>query len=258
MKEVLANKSTRLFIVLAGFFVTNALIAEFIGVKVFALEDTFGWEPFNWKLFGQEGSLMFSAGVLLWPVVFIMTDIINEYYGQRGVRLLSYLTIGLISYGFVMIFLSIQLAPADFWVGISAEKGVPDMQVAFANIYGQSNWIIVASLVAFLIGQLLDAFIFYRVRTFLGEKKIWLRATISTLASQFIDSFLVLYIAFVLGPQQWDMDTFWSVGTVNYSYKVMMAILLIPLLYVGRYLIDRYLGKETAEGLRARAVSNEQ
>lgn len=256
MKNVLSQKSTRLFILLGGFFVTNALVAEFIGVKIFALEDTLGWEPMNWNLFGESGSLMFTAGVLLWPIVFIMTDVINEYYGQRGVRLLSYLTAGLISYAFLMVFLAIRLAPADWWVGISAEGGVPDMQQAFSNVFGQSNWIIVGSLVAFLVGQLLDAFVFYKVRSVMGERKIWLRATLSTMVSQFVDSFVVLYIAFVIGPQQWPINRFLAVGTVNYGYKVLMAILLIPLLYLAHFWIDRYLGEKEADKMRKMAVHN--
>ena len=102
--DVISNKPTRLFIILGGFFVANALVAEFIGVKIFALEDTLGWERFNFNLIGRVGALQFSAGVLLWPIVFVMTDIINEYYGKRGIRTLSFLAVGLISYAFIMIF----------------------------------------------------------------------------------------------------------------------------------------------------------
>ena len=102
--DILRQRATRLFIFLGGFFVANAMVAEFIGVKIFALEPTLGLEPFNFNLFGQQGALQFSAGVLLWPIVFVMTDLINEYYGKRGIRLLSFLTVGLIGYAFVMIF----------------------------------------------------------------------------------------------------------------------------------------------------------
>lgn len=254
MKILVANRALRLFIILGGFFVTNALVAEFIGVKIFALEPTLGWKPLNWNLFGQSGSLMFTAGVLLWPIVFIMTDIINEYFGQRGVKLLSYLAAALISYAFIMVFFAIKLAPADFWVGVNVDNGVPNMQVAFSNIFGQSNWIIVGSLVAFLVGQIIDAWVFHNVRKGMGEGRIWLRATLSTLVSQFIDSFVVLYIAFVLGPQHWPMELFLAVGTVNYAYKVLMAISLIPMLYVARYFIDRYLGEKLSERLKKEAV----
>lgn len=139
MKLLIANRALRLFIILGGFFVANALVAEFIGVKIFALEPTLGWKPMNWSLFGQSGSLMFTAGVLLWPIVFIMTDIINEYFGRRGVKLLSYVAAALIMYAFFMVFFAIKLVPADFWVGVNAENGVPDMQVAFANIFGKAT-----------------------------------------------------------------------------------------------------------------------
>lgn len=250
MENVLKDRRTLLFVVLSGFFITNALVAQFIGVKIFSLEETMGWETFHWSLFGQSGTLMFTAGVLLWPIVFIMTDVINEYFGQKGVRILSYLTVGLISFAFIMIAFAIKLAPAGWWITSLESQGTSNLQNAFKNIFGQSNWIIVGSLVAFLIGQVVDAYVFHRIRNSIGQKRIWLRATISTIVSQFIDSFVVLYIAFVLGPQKWSMDLFWAVGTVNYAYKVMMAILLIPLLYLFHWLIDRYLGHENAEKMR--------
>lgn len=253
MKNILNQKPTILFLVLAVFFLTNAIIAEFIGVKIFALETTLGIQPLNWNLFGETGTLNLSAGVLLWPVVFVMTDIINEYYGVRGVRFLSIMGAVLIAYGFLMVYWAIQLNPTDFWVPSMSEKGVPDLQKAFSVIFGQGNWIIVGSLIAFLLGQLVDAFVFRRIRRLTSDKRVWLRATVSTLFSQFIDSFVVLYIAFVLGPQQWGWTLFLAVGTVNYSYKALMAVVMLPFIYLGHYLIDWYLGKELAEKMRAAA-----
>src|SRR5690606_27032 len=94
------ERAQRMLLVLAAFFVANALLAEFIGVKIFALEDTLGVPPWEWNLFGQRGSLNFTAGTLLWPIVFVMTDVINEFYGKRGVRLVSWLAVALILYGF--------------------------------------------------------------------------------------------------------------------------------------------------------------
>ena len=91
------NKAVTLFIILGGFFVANALVAEFIGVKIFSLERTLGIEPFQFSFFGEDNlGFNLTAGVLLWPVVFVMTDIINEYYGLKGIRFLSFLTVGLI------------------------------------------------------------------------------------------------------------------------------------------------------------------
>ena len=249
------DRPTILFVLLGGFFVSNALLAEFIGVKIFALEDTLGLPALDWNLFGQSGSLSFTAGVLLWPVVFIMTDIINEYFGKRGVRFLSWMTVGLIVYAFLFAYLAIGLAPAGWWIGIQAERGVPDMQAAFAAIFGQGLWIIGGSVTAFLIGQIIDVTVFHQVRRVTGERMIWARATGSTLVSQLVDSFVVLYIAFVLGPQKWPIELFLAVGTVNYLYKFIVAIALTPLIYLGRFLIDRYLGTEQSEALKRRAAA---
>jgi hypothetical protein len=249
------DRATIVFVVLGGFFICNALIAEFIGIKIFALEATLGLEPFDWDLFGQQGSLNFTAGVLLWPVVFVMTDIINEYFGRRGVRFISFLTVGLIIYAFFFAYLAIALAPADWWVGIAAERGVPDMQAAFGVIFGQGMWTIAGSVVAFLIGQLIDVTVFHRVRRITGERLIWARATGSTLISQLVDSFVVLYIAFVLGPQQWPLSLFLAVGTVNYLYKAAAAIALTPAIYLARGILERYLGAATAAELKRRAAA---
>jgi queuosine precursor transporter len=248
------QRSQRLFIVLAAFFVVNAVLAEFIGVKIFALEETLGINTFNWNLFGQSGSLNFTAGTLLWPIVFIMTDTINEYYGARGVRFISWLAVFLIIYGFIFAYAAIQLAPASWWIGANAAQGVPDQQAAFAVIFGQGLWTIAGSIVAFLLGQLIDVSVFHRIRRITGEKKAWLRATGSTAVSQLVDSFVVLYIAFVLGPQKWSMDLFYAVGTLNYLYKMCAAIALIPLLYLVRGFIHAYLGENQARQLRHQAA----
>jgi uncharacterized integral membrane protein (TIGR00697 family) len=251
-----SNRVARLFIVLAAFLVSNAVIAELVGVKIFALEPTLGLAPLNWNLFGQSGSLSFTSGVLLWPFVFLMTDIINEYFGRRGVRFISWLTVLLIVYGFLAAYAAISLVPAGFWITVNSDRGVPDMQAAFSNIFGQGMWTIAGSVTAFLIGQLIDVAVFHRIRMLTGERWIWLRATGSTAVSQLVDSFVVLYIAFVLGPQQWPISLFLAVATVNYGYKLLMAFLLIPLIYGTRQLIRSYLGPATAEQLQAAARSS--
>ena len=247
------NRAARLFIVLAAFLVSNAIIAEFVGVKIFALEPTLGLTPLNWNLFGQSGSLSFTSGVLLWPFVFLMTDVINEYFGRRGVRFISWLTVALIVYGFLAAYAAISLTPAGFWVAVNNERGVPDMQAAFANIFGQGMWTIAGSVTAFLIGQLIDVAVFHRIRMLTGERWIWLRATGSTAVSQLVDSFVVLYIAFVIGPQKWPVPLFLAVGSVNYGYKLLMAFLLIPLIYLTRRMIRGYLGHEASERMQEAA-----
>ena len=187
-----------------------------------------------------------------------MTDIINEYYGRNGIRFLSYLAVGLILYAFLMVFLAINLAPNHWWDKLSGidnqnpGASLSSMDLAFTCIFGQGLWIIIGSLVAFLIGQLLDVSVFHRIRKWTGEGKIWLRATGSTLVSQFIDSFVVLFIAFYIGAD-WSAATVAAIGIVNYIYKFFMAVILTPVIYLAHNLIDRYLGKELANQLKTKA-----
>lgn len=252
--HLLDDRATRLFVGLTAFFCVNAVLAEFIGVKIFALEDTLGIAPLQWNLFGQTGSLSFTAGTLLWPIVFVFTDVINEFYGKRGVRTVSWIAVALILYGFVFAFAAIHLAPASWWIDAAKDQGVPNYQYAFAAIFGQGLWTIAGSVVAFMLGQLIDVSVFHRIRRMTGEKHVWLRATGSTAVSQLIDSFVVLYIAFVLGPQQWPTSLFMAVSTVNYAYKMLAAIALIPLIYLMRRAIIGYLGVSRAAQLRDEAA----
>ncbi len=242
------SKRQKLFLVLGGFFIINAIVAEFIGVKIFSLEATLGWQQFNIPLFGSIFSFNLTAGVLLWPVVFIMTDIINEHFGVKGVKFLSWLTAALIVYAFFMVFIAISLVPASWWIGSQIDKGVPDMQMAFKSIFGQGLWIIVGSLISFLVGQILDAVIFQKLKTIYSHKLLWFRATVSTLISQLIDSYLVLFIAFYIG-NNWPLQKVLSIGTGNYIYKFIIAIVMIPVLYLVHHLINNYLKDDSAENL---------
>jgi uncharacterized integral membrane protein (TIGR00697 family) len=206
------------FIILAGFFITNAIVAELIGGK---LVQFFG-------LFTQ------SLGIILWPVVFLLTDLINEHYGKTGVRKLTYVTVGLIAYTFLLISVGLKI-PA---VGFS-----PVNDEVFNTVFGQSQWIIVGSITAFLLSQLVDVYIFWLFRKRTGHKMIWLRSTGSTVVSQLIDTFVVQFIAFVI-PGKWAFDQFLVNAAWGYSFKLLVAICLIPLIYVGHFLINKYLEKD--------------
>lgn len=250
------SKKTNLFIILCGIFLANAIIAQIIGVKIFSAEKTFGIEPVGWIFFGNYVlDFNLTAGVIIWPVVFITTDIINEYYGKRGVKKISFITAIFIAYTFMVLSIVTILPPASFWMEVNAKdpQGLPfDIDFAFTTIFSQGLGIIVGSMIAFLLGQLIDVFVFHRLRKVTGPKWIWVRATGSTLISQLIDSFVVLGIAFyVFG--NWSLEQVISVGIINYIYKFGMAVLLTPLIYLGRHLIDKYLGKEFSERMTKEA-----
>ncbi len=267
MRDFFTTKPRLLWIFLSGFFVTNALVAEFMGVKLFSLEKTFGFAEANWTLLGQSNlNFTLSAGVLLWPGVFIMTDIINEYYGRKGVRILSFLTAGLILYGFVMLFFAMRLEPAEFWrtahinpawspeQKAEALRQVGDYNQAYNLVFGQSQWIIFGSLLAFMIGQVVDVNVFHSIKKRTGENRIWMRTTGSTLVSQLIDTFVVGIIALHIGLKI-PLPQVIASCCMGYVYKGLVALLLTPVIYGLHGVIERYLGKDLAEEMKLAAAA---
>jgi len=220
------GRKEKLFFVLGGFFLTNALVAELIGGKIIQVTGfTLGLIEFGpWPL---------SVGILPWPVVFLTTDLINEYYGQKGVRQISFLTAGLVLYAFLILFLTERMPAVEF---------SPVDDATFHRVFLQSQWIMAGSLVAFLVSQFLDVWIFTRIRSLTGKRFIWLRATGSTLISQGIDTFLVQGVAFYL-PGQISFQEWMSIASNSYVFKLGIALSITPLLYLGHALIDRYLAK---------------
>ncbi|MBP6756025.1 MAG: queuosine precursor transporter [Bacteroidia bacterium] len=212
-----SNRRDIVFLVLAGFFITNAIMAELIGGKLIQF---FG-------LFTQ------SIGIILWPIIFILTDLINEHFGKDGVKKLTYITVGLISFAFIILSIAINIPATPF---------SPVNNEVFKTVFGQSQWIIIGSIIAFLISQLVDVYTFLFFKKITGNKFIWLRATGSTLISQLVDTFVVQYIAFVL-PSKWTLDEFITNASYGYAFKLIIAIALIPLIYVGHALINKFLEK---------------
>lgn len=217
------------FLTLAGFFVANAVVGELIGGKLI-----------------QIGPFTMSVGVIPWPVVFISTDLINEYFGKGGVRRLTLLTAALIVYVFIVLYAAMQTTAAPF---------SPVTDGEFQAVFGQSMWIIVGSICAFLASQLVDVMLFWFFKKRTGDRLLWLRATGSTAISQLVDSFVIIGIAFWL-PGKLDMLQYLNLSVSNYSYKLLIAIAITPLIYLAHRAIDHYLGKTKAEELMTSAVSD--
>lgn len=209
------TKKNLIFIILAGIFITNAIVAELIGGKLISI-----------------GPFVMSMGIVPWPIVFITTDLINEYFGEKGVRKLSIITAFLIGYAFIILFIAIL---------IPAAKGIsPVSDEQFLAVFGPSMWIIVGSIIAFLVSQFIDVSLFHYLKSKTGSKMIWLRSTGSTVVSQFFDSFIVLGIAFWL-PGKINFLTFITSAFTGYFFKLILAIVLTPAIYIGHHLIDKYI-----------------
>jgi uncharacterized integral membrane protein (TIGR00697 family) len=231
-----AGRRQTLFLVLAGVFIGNALLAELIGGKLFQV-------PTPWHTF------TLSCGIVLWPVVFVFTDIINEYFGRDGVRKMSFLAAAIIAYSFVALTAAGAVPAASF---------SPVDDASFERVFTQSQWIIVGSIAAFLLAQLIDVTVFWIIRRNTGHRFLWLRATGSTLVSQLIDTFVVGFIGLHLptyfgrpGP---NLGEFINAGFSGYLFKFLIAISTTPLLYLVHRVVDGYLGKTQAE-LQIEAVA---
>lgn len=211
------SKKNTVYIILAGIFITNAIVAELIGGKLI-----------------DVGPAVMSIGILPWPIVFVTTDLINEYFGEKGVRKLSVITASLIAYTFIVLYLAMKIPS-------SAISTVSTLQ--FNAVFGQSQLIIVGSITAFLVSQLIDASLFHFFKRRTGNRKIWLRSTGSTVISQLFDSFIVLGIAFWL-PGIMDAETYFLSAMTGYSIKLAIAILMTPIIYLGHELINKYIAKD--------------
>lgn len=256
--RIATDKPATLFTLISAFFVANALIAECIGGKIFSLEAVLGIAPANFTLFGESGlAFSLTCGVLLWPLEFVITDIVNEYYGPKLVRRISYTAVALISYAFLMFYLAIHVTPPDWWLSSKTEAGIPNMQDAFSAIFGQGMWIIFGSLAAFMVSQLVDVTVFHRIKKRTGDRFVWLRATGSTMVSQFVDSFIVLFIAFKLG-NDWSWQKVLAICLMNYTYKFTMAIVLTPLIYFIEARMDAFLGHDVAARMKRSAMGKEE
>jgi len=219
--HILKNKKTLVLFILSGFFITNTIVAEMIGSK----------------LIHYGGPFVNSIGLILWPFVFILTDILNEYYGKEVVKRLTYITVGLITYVFFILMIATRIKAVDY---------SPANDSSFSNIFGQSMFMIIASIIAFVISQLVDSLVFWIIRKRTGSKMMWLRSTGSTIISQLIDTFLIQFIAFVI-PGIWTMNEFIKNAAFGYTLKIIIAICLIPLILILHKILDNYFGEEVAE-----------
>lgn len=211
---MLQTRNHLVFTIFAGVFITSAIVAELISAKTVPT-------PIS----------PIIAGIIPWPIVFLLTDVMNEYFGKTAVKRLSYITAGLIGFCFLLVFVAVEL-PTD------SNSYLSDAE--FRKAFGGSLPIMIGSITAFLVSQLLDVRLFRLFNYLTGGRMIWLRSTGSTVISQLVDGFIVLFIGFWL-PGVYSFDqilVFWFTG---YSIKLIIAILLTPLVYLMHFLAKRIL-----------------
>jgi len=205
------DRKQRFFVFLTALFVAALITGDFVGGKF-------------WVLFGHN----LSAGIIPFPLTFVLTDIVNEFYGTEGARRLTYVGLGAAAFTWGIITLSLRLPT-------STDSPITD--AVFRGAFGTSARLYVASLTAYLIVQMLDISIFLVLRKMTGHRLLWLRATGSTVLSQMIDSLSVSFV-FLVGTKP--LGFIIENAANNYVGKLIMAVLLTPLIYVGHGVMRRY------------------
>ena len=238
----LLSRPQKLFVVCTAIFLTALVVAEATAGKLFTVFHL----PFSINILGQSfDEVIMTAGVIAFPITFIITDLLNEYFGKPGIKFVTYLGLTMIMFEFGLIQVAMSVPTASI-------SPVPDE--AFNSVFGASGRIIIGSMVAYFVGQLADISLFHWLRKLTDGKHLWLRATGSTFGSQFLDTFVVLFIAFY---EQWTLQTVVAITLFNYAYKFVVAILITPLIYLAHWAIDKYLGKDTSHKL-THAASGEE
>ncbi len=235
------NRPQQVYTVCAGVFLTALVLAEATAGKFFTAFTL----PAPVTILGVEfPAVVMTAGVLAFPITFVVTDVMNEYFGKRGIRFVTLLGVAMVVFEFVLL----QVALA---VPTAAISPVPD--AAFASVFGTTGRVIVGSLTAYLVGQLVDITLFHRLRQWTGGRHLWLRATGSTFGSQFFDTLIVLTVAFA---GQLAAGEILAITLFNYGYKLLIAVAVTPLIYGAHAAIDRYLGPDLAGALTENAAAN--
>ncbi len=228
------SRAQKLFVFCAAVFLTALVVAEATAGKFFTAFEL----PRGLVLFGVTfNEVIMTAGVIAFPVTFIVTDLINEYYGKKGIRFVT--LVGMVMIGFEFALLQVAMA-------VPAAPVSPISDEAFTAVFGTTGRIIFGSMTAYLIGQLVDIHLFHRLRKLTAGRMLWLRATGSTLGSQFIDTFVVLGVAFwgQLGFQQ-----ILAITLFNYAYKFVIAVVITPVIYLAHWAMDRYLAQDGPDSL---------
>lgn len=230
------SRPQKLYVVCTAIFITALVVAEATAGKLFVAFDL----PFTVRLFGESFSqFVMTAGVIAFPVTFIITDLLNEYYGKRGIRFVTFLGMAMVVFEFGLLQVAMAVPPLP---------NGPLAEEAFDAVFGLSTWIILGSLTAYLLGQLVDITLFHWLRRLTEGRHLWIRATGSTFGSQFIDTFVVLFVAFYV-PGQMSLQTVLAITLFNYLYKFVIAVVITPVIYAAHWVMDRYLGEATAEAM---------
>lgn len=228
------TRPQKVYLWLCSFSLASLLIADIVGIKLFHI-------PLPFKVLGYD-AIEHTCGMLTFPVTFVLTDLVNEYFGKKAARRLTYIGVAMGAFVFVVVNIAQAMPYLDKPYNVSKES--------FDAIFGSAKVMYVASLAAYLCGQLADISLFGLIKRLTGERYVWLRATGSTVVSQFLDSFVVSYLAFSLGRQIFPsagntpapLADIPGIAVTGYTLKFVIAIGMTPVIYAGRWVLRKWFG----------------
>lgn len=216
-----------LFVSLVAVFVTCLVVGDLVGGKLTSVH-----------LFGREW--VFASGMLSFPITFVLTDILSEFYGRTAVRRVTGIAFCMVLLTFIIVYAAGALPWASFtqsegWDGITQRE--------FGPVFTQAGRIQISSMFAFLLGSLVDISVFFLLKRLTGNRMLWLRATGSTAISQLVDTLVIQGLAFgaKLTPSE-----YLNVVTTSYLIKLVVAIGITPVIYALHELIEKKLHIEPA------------
>ncbi len=230
----------QVYLWLAAIAATCLVVADIVGVKLFRIPLGFNvhvpWEkdPIN--------AITHTCGMLTFPVTFVLTDVLNEFYGKKMARRVVYVSFGMALLAFIVLNIAQAMPRLDAPYNVRED--------AFNHIFGSAKVMYVASLTAYIIGSLADIMMFAWFKSLTKGRHVWLRATGSTVVSQFIDSFIVSYIAFSLGRRFFPIvdlppapfTEILRIAATGYLLKFCIAIASTPVIYALKAGLTKYFG----------------
>lgn len=223
------DRTQQLYVYLAAIFVAALILGDLIGGKAFAVQMPLG--PWRYEQ-------PISVGLFAFPVTFLLTDIVNEFYGRRGARFLTLL-------GMWMAIFAFAVLNVAQWPASEPHSYLQDGE--FNKVFGVGGRLFIASIIAYLCGQFLDIYVFQFWKALTRSRHLWLRATGSTLASQVVDTLVInLLFWYVIpslgagGARPIDWVTRKALG--EYVIKFVIALGLTPAVYALHALVSNKLG----------------
>ena len=222
----------QIFLYLASLFITSLVVSNLIFQKFFY------WQPFEATVFGIP-LFELSVGILPYPITFLITDLISEIFGQKKAN-------QVVVAGIFASFFSIGiLLLADF---VPAIQSSPIDNETFSQVFSLSPLAVLASMIAYLFAQFIDIKLYHYWKKVTQGKHLWLHNNFSTFASQFLDTFTVILLLCLFGVLPWDL--FLGLVVSGFIFKVLVAAIDTPFLYLSVYLIRKRFNLKVGEEIQ--------